>query len=79
MKTSWILVAGAAFWNSFHTVTSAVTKIMILQMSSLVKAVRYSMDEPVNGALMACGMQECRPDVESPLNLRFPSATSVDW
>lgn len=47
-------------------------------MSSLVKVIRHSVGEPGDVALMACEMQEGRPDVKSPLNLHFPSAPSVD-
>ena len=56
---------------------------MFLRMSSLVKVIRHSIGEPGDVALndvalMACEMQEGRPDVDSPLNLHFPSASSVD-
>lgn len=47
-------------------------------MSSLVKVIRHSIGEPGYVALMAGEMQECRPDVKSPLNLHFASTSGVD-
>lgn len=46
--------------------------------SNLVKVSRHSTGEPGDVALMACEMQEDRQNVESLLDLLFPSASSVD-
>lgn len=51
---------------------------MFLRVSNLVKVSRHSTGEPGDMALMACEMQEDRQNVESLLDLHFPSASSVD-
>lgn len=67
------------FWNI--PTTSAIKKkkkAMFLRVSNLVKVSRHSTGEPGDMALMACEMQEDRQNVESLLDLHFPSASSVD-
>lgn len=53
-------------------------KAMFLRVSNLVKVSRHSTGEPGDMALMACEMQEDRQNVESLLDLHFPSASIVD-
>lgn len=51
---------------------------MFLRVSNLVKVSRHSTGEPGDMALMVCEMQEDRQNVESLLDLHFPSASIVD-
>lgn len=39
--------------------------------------IRHSVGKPGGVTSMACEMQEGRPDVETPLNCHFPSASNV--
>lgn len=66
------------FWNIPTTSAIKKKKAMFLRVSNLVKVSRHSTGEPGDMALMACEMQEDRQNIESLLDLHFPSASSVD-